>query len=259
MTEQKTGATRERIYEYVLKQYGTAPEYLWRAFPSYAVHRRADNKKWYAIIMDIPKRVLGISDSDERIDVLDVKCDELVREIFLQKSGFIPAYHLNREKWIGVLLDGTVDCETVFSLIDGSYDLALGKKNKPTRKTQKSWLVPVNPKYYDIEKAFAESDDGTTLWKQSSSVMVGDTVYLYLAAPYSCIMYKCEAVEVDIPYEYADSNVSMKKVMKIKRLHTYDNGAFGIAKLKKYGVISVRGPRGVPNRLKTDLEAESEN
>ena len=29
-------------------------------------------------------------------------------------------------------------------------------------------------------------------------------------------MYKCKVIEVNIPYEYKDKNVSMNKVMKIK-------------------------------------------
>ena len=55
------------------------------------------------------------------------------------------------------------------------------KAKKQVRTDITSWLVPVNPKYYDIEKAFTESDE--ILWKQSNSVIVGDTIYLYLAVP----------------------------------------------------------------------------
>ena len=86
-----------------------------------------------------------------------------------------------------------------------------------------------------------------------------DKVYLYIAAPYSCVLYKCEAVEVDIPYDYADKNVSMQKVMKIKRLYTYDRSMFGIDRLKNYGILSVRGPRGIPYGLRCRLEKESGN
>ncbi len=71
-------------------------------------------------------------------------------------------------------------------------------------------------------------------------------------------MYKCVAVEVDIPYEYAGKNVQMKKVMKIKLLHTYDKGQFGINELKEHGVITVRGARGVPYGLRYKLEKASE-
>lgn len=64
---------------------------------------------------------------------------------------------------------------------------------------------------------------------------------------------------MDIPYEYDDGKVSMHRVMKIKRLHTYGKDAFGLAELKKHGTISVRGPRSVPYGLLRKLEKESEN
>ncbi|MCH5160823.1 MAG: MmcQ/YjbR family DNA-binding protein [Clostridiales bacterium] len=245
------GATRDTIYEYADNQYGTSPEHLWAAFPLYSVLRRADNKKWYAIIMNVPMNKLGLN-SDEYVDVLDIKCDPLLRDELLTKPGILPAYHLNRKHWISVLLDGTVDEDTALKLLADSYEIAGGKSKRPTIAVQKSWLVPANPKYYDIERAFAEND--IILWKQSSRINVGDTVYLYIASPYSCIMYKCEAVEVDIPYEYSDENVRMDKVMRIKRLHTYDKGAFGVEALKKHGVVSVRGPRSVPFGLRAQLE-----
>ena len=256
MNEQyESGATRDTIYEYADKEYGTTPEHLWMAFPLYSVFRRTDNGKWYAIIMDVPKCKLGL-DGIDRVDILDIKCSPEVRDTLLCRQGFLPAYHLNRNNWITVLLDGTVDKDTVIKLLDESYVIARGAQKKK-RFEPTSWLVPANPQYYDIEKAFAESD--TILWKQSNSVAVGDTIYLYIAAPYSCGLYKCEAVEVDIPYEYRDDNVQMQKVMKIKRLHKYDRSAFGIDALKAHGIKSVRGPRSVPFGLRCELEKEFGN
>lgn len=251
-----SGALRDDIYEYVEKTYGTLPEHLWRAFPLYSVFRRADNKKRYAIIIDVPERKLGLN-GDERVDILDIKCSPIARDVLLGKPGFLPTYHMNRDNWITVLLNGTVDKNTLLGLIDASYDIAKGESKKSARYKSTSWLVPVNSKYYDIEKAFAESD--TILWKQSNSVIVGDTVYLYLAAPYSCVRYKCEAVEVDIPYSYDDGNVSMQKVMKIRRLHTYGKDMFGLDVLKKHSVTTVRGPRSIPYGLRCKLEEESGN
>lgn len=253
--EKQQGATRDTIYEYAAKQYGTEPEHLWKIFPLYSVFRRADNKKWYAIIMNIQRNKLGL-DGDEYVDVLDIKCSPDVRDALLEQQGFLPAYHLNRKNWITVLLDGTVDSQTVLNLVDESYNIASGRKQQK-RRAVASWLVPANPKYYDIEKAFAESN--TILWKQSNSVTVGDTVYLYVAAPLSCVKYRCEAVEVDIPYEYSDDNLSMHKVMKLKRLFTYENSDFDKDALKKHGVSMLRGPRRVPYGLRIDLEEKSEN
>ncbi|MCM1320517.1 MAG: MmcQ/YjbR family DNA-binding protein [Bacteroides sp.] len=248
------GSTRENIFNYVNEKYGTVPEYLWYKLPDYAVLRRADNKKWYAVIMNIPRNRLGL-DGGGRVDILDIKCDPFMRDMLLAQKGFLPAYHLNRENWITVLLDGSVAADTVFCLLDESYEIAKGRTKKKVRREKASWLVPVNPKYYDIEKAFAESD--TILWKQSNSVIAGDTIYLYLAAPYSCVAYKCAAVEANIPYEYADKNIRIKKAMKIKRLFTFDKGSFDLAELKEHGVVTVRGPRSVPYGLCCRLEKAS--
>ena len=128
-------------------------------------------------------------------------------------------------------------------------------QRKKIRTETTNWIVPVNPKYFDIEKAFAESD--IIEWKQSNSVIVGDVVYLYLASPYSCVLYRCKAIEVDIPFEYDDGKIRMKKIMKIQRLHTYNRSEFGLEVLKEHGIITVRGPRGVPYGLLYKLEKQS--
>ncbi len=137
-----------------------------------------------------------------------------------------------------------------------SRSAATESKPKRKRRTEPSdWLVPVNPKYFDIEKAFSEND--TILWKQSTCIIVGDIIYLYIAAPYSSIMYKCKAVEVDIPYNYDDGRVHMQKVMKIRLLNTYDKNTFGLELLREHGINSVRGPRSVPYGLLCKLERKS--
>ena len=123
---------------------------------------------------------------------------------------------------------------------------------KPIRTETTSWLIPANPKYYDLEKAFAEND--IILWKQSNSVIVGDIIYIYLASPFSCVLYQCRAIEVDVPYEYDDGNLHMKKAMRLQRLHTYDKSEFGRDHLLEHGIFSVRGPRHVPYGLLYKLE-----
>jgi len=247
----KNGVTREDIFAYAKKKYNTTPEYLWMRFPDYAVLRRSDNKKWYAIIMDVPKNKLGLSGS-ERVDILNIKCNPELKELLSGQVGFLPAYHLNRGNWITVLVDGSVEKETVFGLIDQSFGISNGKTKKTIRTEPTSWLVPANPKYYDIEKDFEKSD--TILWKQSNSVIVGDIIYLYMASPLSCILFRCIAVEVDIPYEYDDGKIHMQKAMKIKKLHSYEKGKFGIGELKEHGIVSVRGPRSIPFGLLYKLE-----
>ena len=52
---------REEIFQYVKEQYGTEPEYLWKKDPDSAVLRHK-NGKWYAIIMVVEKKILGLEE-----------------------------------------------------------------------------------------------------------------------------------------------------------------------------------------------------
>ena len=49
----------EEIFEYVQKQYGTVPEYLWSKSPDSVVLRHK-NGKWYAVFMTVEKSKLGL-------------------------------------------------------------------------------------------------------------------------------------------------------------------------------------------------------
>ena len=125
----KNGATRQDVLEYAANQYGTQAEYLWANAPNYAVLRRADSRKWYGIIMDVPRKRLGLN-GDGISDILDIKCDPFEREVLLNQKGFVPCYHLNKTHWIGILLDGSADRSLVFQLIDDSYALAASKAKR---------------------------------------------------------------------------------------------------------------------------------
>ena len=256
MKQSNQKSYRDDILEFAAEQYGTEPEYLWMKFPDYAVLRHTENKKWYAIIMDVQREKLGIS-GDGYVDIMDVKCNPDTDTVWslLSEKGILPAYHMHKGNWITVLLDGTVEKDLIFSLLEMSFDVTQSRKasRKSSRSETKEWIVPANPKYFDLEKAFSESD--IILWKQSSKVIAGDIIYLYVAAPISAILYKCQAVEVDIPYQYDDQNLHMSRAMKIRLLHTFDKEQLDFKKLNDFGIYAVRGPRGIPNSLHYEISA----
>lgn len=117
---------REEIYEYVKKQYGTVPEYLWKESLESAVLRHP-NGKWYAVLMQVEKSRLGL-EGDTKVDILDVKCDADMVGLLTQTYGFLPGYHMNKKYWITMLLDGTVSEAKILDFLDMSYDLIDGKK-----------------------------------------------------------------------------------------------------------------------------------
>ena len=79
-------------------------------------------------------------------------------------------------------------------------------------------------------------------------------IYMYVAAPHSSILYKCRAIEVDIPWQYADDNISMNTMMKVELLEKYESGVWSFERMKQFGVYAVRGPRSMPKELKREME-----
>ena len=243
---------REEVFNHIKKKYKVSPEYPWGKYENNAVFRHADNKKWFALVLEVGRDKLGLS-GNERVDVINLKIDDrMFKEMLLKENGILPAYHMNKEHWISVILDGTVKEDKVFELISASFLATASKKKKEKVRLPKEWIVPANPKFYDIVHAFDNTD--TIDWKQSSSVKAGDTIFMYAAAPVSAILYKCRAVEVDIPYEYAGKDLTIHTVMKIRLLRRYEPERFTFDRLKEdYGIYAVRGPRGVPNSLSHEL------
>ena len=106
---------RDVILNYALSTYGTEPEYPWESSPDNAVLRNMMSGKWYAIIMCVKRQILGL-DGDGFVDVMNVKCDPILVGSLRMKNGFLPAYHMNKDKWISILLDGSVSREEIFPL-----------------------------------------------------------------------------------------------------------------------------------------------
>lgn len=123
---------KEEIFEYVKKQYGTIPEYLWSSSPESAVLRH-NNGKWYGIIMSVEKPKLGL-DGNSTVEILNVKCNPEMISMIVQSRGFLPGYHMNKQHWITILLDGTVERSKVLDFLDMSYKLIDEKSSLKGRK-----------------------------------------------------------------------------------------------------------------------------
>ena len=117
---------REHITKHLRDVYETEPEHLWAQYPTYSVFRHPLSRKWYALIMDVPGNRLGLEE-DEPVFVLDLKCSPLMIGSLLSEKGFLPAYHMNKNSWITILLDGSVPDEKIIPLLELSYDSAAPK------------------------------------------------------------------------------------------------------------------------------------
>lgn len=250
-----TDSLRGEVLSYAKKKYNAEPEYLWMRYPDYAVLRHSDNGKWFGIIMNVGRKKLGL-DGDEAVDIMNVKiADPLLLDLLVKQPGYFRAYHMSKTGWISVLLDGSVPFEEICRWIDESCRATASAKKKQKLRPPKEWIVPANPKYYDIERAFDEADEID--WKQGAGIKAGDTVYMYVAAPVSAILYKCLVTKTDIPFEYESPELTIRALMRIKLQKRYEPDRFTFEKLgSEHGIFAVRGPRGIPASLSRTLNEE---
>lgn len=120
--------TKQEFLEYCLDTYGTTPDYPFGDWNDSAVLRHLDNKKWYAIYMQVSRRKFGI-DCDEIVDVVNLKLPIEMFGSFGISDGVYPAYHMNKLHWISVLLNDA-PLDVVQFLLNVSFEATKSRKKK---------------------------------------------------------------------------------------------------------------------------------
>ena len=123
------------------------------------------------------------------------------------------------------------------------------------------WVIPCNPKLYDIIGAFDKLD--IIEWSQPNNTSIGDTVYIYVGGTYKAIMYKCEVIATDLFGNRAYDDMEFYhdlgkrddvRYMKLKLTEKYPNNKFPLSELKTKGLTSVQGRSKVTSQLLHYLE-----
>lgn len=112
---------KAEVIRYIEENYQIQGDYPWKDSGN-IVFRHPENKKWFALIMEIPRNKIGIQGT-ELISVMNLKCDPLLSGAFKMEPGILPAYHMSKVHWISVLLDGTVGMDKLGFLLEMSYSL----------------------------------------------------------------------------------------------------------------------------------------
>lgn len=223
-----------RIAQYIIEKYHEYPEFLWDSDPQYGVFRHQSNQKWYALIMNINKNKLDSDNQD--IEIVNLKLKEDHIQQLLHQKGFYRAYHMNKQKWISIILDDTLSDYEIIQHIDESYQLT---------QSIHEWIIPVNPQNDDIFHCFNHTD--TILWQQFPHIRKDDWVYVYVNKPYNYLLYQCQVIETDI------SDNHHNYLMKIKHTHTYTPEEYPFHQLKDYGIKTIRNVRKITSRLHQKL------
>ncbi len=114
-----------------------------------------------------------------------------------------------------------------------------------------SWIVPCNPKVYDIVKHFTHLNK--IVWRNAFTMKPGDSAYLYFSLPLSEIKYKCIVVSDEISQEMlAENSYAIPKrkpnnyfskrdkyiILKLEK--EFPQGTFPLIDLRKHGLGQVQ-------------------
>ena len=126
--------TKQQYFTLCQDAYGTLPDYPFEEDFETAVLRHADTRKWYGIVMRVSRRKFGF-DSDEAIDVVNLKLPMEMYGSFGAADGVYPAYHMNKLHWISVLLPDAPE-DLIGFLTSVSFEATREKKKSKKEKKQ---------------------------------------------------------------------------------------------------------------------------
>ena len=105
--------TRSEWEQYILETYTAEADHPWPRDPDSEVFRHPASRKWFALMMVLPRRRLGLT-GDGTLTVLNLKGDPLL----------IGALRLT------VALDGTVEDSRIMALLDMSWQATAGVQRR---------------------------------------------------------------------------------------------------------------------------------
>jgi len=242
-----------KIISYVKEKYEDELEFLWDDYDG-AVFRNKDNKKWYGVIMKVREKSFVTStlkrmkidgaysehpllnkkdfSDDDYIEVIDLHIDKEKSKELIDYENIFPGYHMNKESWITIILDKNTKLKEVYKLLDNSYQMTVKSG---------AFIIPSNINMFDVI-SYIEGNKYFTWNKQPKEAKVGDLVYVYVGAPYSQILYKCEITKVNL-------KIYSNRDMELKLLKKYKNNEYTYNFLKEHGCSFIRAPRSIPERV----------
>lgn len=87
------------------------------------------------LVFKVINKMFALIAKDETPLRINLKCDPEEAQILRRMhKSIIPGYHMNKEHWNTVILDGSLPDELIYKLIDDSYDLVVKELKKADRE-----------------------------------------------------------------------------------------------------------------------------
>ena len=114
---------RNDVERYIKEKFDVLDEQIFPKYPNFSAFRHKKNEKWFALLMRLSASKLGL-ESDEMIEVLNLKCSPDLAMVLVDEEQIFKAYHMNKKHWISVNLNSKISQKIVFDLIDESFVLS---------------------------------------------------------------------------------------------------------------------------------------
>ena len=235
-----------RLARQIAQEWGDSLDYPFEKYPVYSSYRIGG--KWYALIFPLQWKKLGDFPeeiAEQTVEVVNLKVAPTDMEELLDKDGIYPSYHMSKKSWISLVLNDSLSDDEVWNLLENSRRLAnpsaLARSEGPNY-----WILPANPKYYDIDAEFAAHS--IVDWPQKASIRKGDFLAIYMTAPIRSLRYLCRVLEDGL------EKSTEPKRMKLELVERFEDEIFPIDRLKECGVTNIRGPRRMTKELITAIK-----
>lgn len=122
-------AQANRITDLILSSFDVKPDFPWREeqVQTYGAFRHADTKKWFALIMNVKRSALLKNKDSRLIDIINLKTQAADKDAQQYPGSVFPAYHMNHQTWISVVLDESLSDDIVMNLVQRSFNLTNGR------------------------------------------------------------------------------------------------------------------------------------
>lgn len=239
----------------IAEQFSDRGAQAFEKFPNIYAFRHPQNEKWYALALQLERGKLDLgeetwskTEQEEKVEVLNIKVPPEEVANLITHKGIYPSYHMNKKHWVTVVLDDSLTDEQVFELVSQSREL-VGKGSAPRSGKREYWVLPANPKVYDIDAAFEKCS--VMDWPQKASIQEGDRLAIYMTAPIQALRYLCEVRKL----HSQDDQV----LMQLQVLLRLEDEVFPLSRLQKEGLKRIRSARRLPAKMVSLLEEECAN
>lgn len=121
--------TLVEIEDYILSHCEALTDHSFEGDRTVTIFRRTDNNQRFAATKNVGRHYVGAGQGG-RIDILNLCLDPRLVASLRTREGFRPAWRMNRNRWVTILLDGSVPDDEICSYLEMSYKHAEKKGGK---------------------------------------------------------------------------------------------------------------------------------